>query len=975
MAGYIQENILDDILNKTDIVELISGYFPLKRAGRNFKALCPFHNEKTPSFMVNPQKQIFHCFGCFPAGSLIKTQNGFHSIEDVQTGQLVLTHRGRYMPVTRTLWRPYEGKLMQIYTRKSNFPVTITADHETFVIKTKNCKYKSKKNRICRWRCRLSCPEKFFNKYKIEKLSAKQLDVNDYLLYPINHKISDRKFINLNKYYNRRVSNFGRDIKSFPTEVETDEGFLRLIGYWIAEGSSHRTYIRFSLGNHEKEFAKEIKNLIENIFHLEVSIHMRGQSGKTGLELTACNSKLANIFENLCGKDAENKHIPFELQDLPPEKQAVILEAIFKGDGYTTKKLHKCKRDRKYKSITTVSLVLSEQIKDILLRLGISPITWLQPAKVDRERVRHKTAYSILWQKAPILHFSDIIQINNVFYQISPIKKIIKKDFVGDVYNLTVAEDHSYTTPNFVVGNCGKGGNAFSFLMEYERMEFPEAVSTLARKAGIELPQDSSSEKSTGLVSNLYKINGLARNFYRNILNSSAGAGAMEYLNRRGINKETVRLFMLGLSPDKWDSLFNSLRGKNISLTLLEKSGLFCSREGGGYYDRFRKRLIFPILDIKDRVVAFGARVLTEEEEAKYINSPESPIYVKGRHLYGLNLTRDEIRQKDRAVVVEGYFDCITAFQGGIKNVVASLGTSLTSEQIRLLKRYTHNVVMVYDSDRAGQDATMRSLDLFIQESMSVRVAALPPDCDPDSFLRKFGDEPFRDLLGSAKELFDYKLEILASRFDATKPEGKTRIVQEMLVSLSNFKDAVLQSEYARRLAQRLDVSEEALVIELRKIKDRNAYKAPEFIRETSLKVNPTERLLINLILRETELVSRLREKLCPADFQDARIARVFALICDLSSQGKVVRPSSLIGYLNDRELTNLISELTAEEELPLESAEEVFNDCITRIKKQRLNSRCQALQKQIKAAQQHGDHQQVNRLIAELRDLLRSQA
>ncbi len=576
-----------------------------------------------------------------------------------------------------------------------------------------------------------------------------------------------------------------------------------------------------------------------------------------------------------------------------------------------------------------------------------------------------------------ILNKTDIVELISSYF---PLKRA-GRNFKA------LCPFHNEKTPSFMVNpqkqifhcfGCGRGGNAFSFLMEYERMDFLEAVRTLASKAGIALPQDSSSSKTTSLVSNLYKINGLARNFYKNILNSSVGASAREYLNKRNINKETIQIFALGLSLDKWDSLLNYLRSKNISLTLLEKSGLFCSREGGGYYDRFRKRLIFPILDVKDRVIAFGARALTDEKEvAKYINSPESLIYVKGRHLYALNLTREEIRQKDCAVVVEGYFDCITAYQAGIRNVVASLGTSLTVDQIRLLKRYTRNVIMVYDSDQAGQDATMRSLDLFIQEAevMNVRVAVLPPDFDPDSFLRKYGSGAFQNLINAARGLFDYKLEILTSRYDMAKPEGKAGVVQEMLISLSNFKDAVLQSEYARRLAQRLDINEEALVIELRKIKDKKVYITPDFIRGASLKVNPTERLLINLILRETELVDRIKAVLCPDDFQDARLARVFSLICDLNSQGKAVQPSRLIGYLNDRELTSLISELVAEDEPPQESSEEILNDCITRIKKQRLNSKCQSLQKQIKTAQQQGDQPQVNRLIVELRDLLRSQS
>ena len=576
-----------------------------------------------------------------------------------------------------------------------------------------------------------------------------------------------------------------------------------------------------------------------------------------------------------------------------------------------------------------------------------------------------------------ILNKTDIVELISSYF---PLKRA-GRNFKA------LCPFHNEKTPSFMVNpqkqifhcfGCGRGGNAFSFLMEYERMDFLEAVRTLASKAGIALPQDSSSSKTTSLVSNLYKINGLARNFYKNILNSSVGASAREYLNKRNINKETIQIFALGLSLDKWDSLLNYLRSKNISLTLLEKSGLFCSREGGGYYDRFRKRLIFPILDVKDRVIAFGARALTDEKEvAKYINSPESLIYVKGRHLYALNLTREEIRQKDCAVVVEGYFDCITAYQAGIRNVVASLGTSLTVDQIRLLKRYTRNVIMVYDSDQAGQDATMRSLDLFIQEAevMNVRVAVLPPDFDPDSFLRKYGSGAFQNLINAARGLFDYKLEILTSRYDMAKPEGKAGVVQEMLISLSNFKDAVLQSEYARRLAQRLDINEEALVIELRKIKDKKVYITPDFIRGASLKVNPTERLLINLILRETELVDRIKAVLCPDDFQDARLARVFSLICDLNSQGKAIQPSRLIGYFNDRELTSLISELVAEDEPLQESSEEILNDCITRIKKQRLNSKCQSLQKQIKTAQQQGDQPQVNRLIVELRDLLRSQS
>jgi DNA primase len=540
---------------------------------------------------------------------------------------------------------------------------------------------------------------------------------------------------------------------------------------------------------------------------------------------------------------------------------------------------------------------------------------------------------------------------------------------------------HHEKTPSFMVNpqrqifhcfGCGKGGNAFSFLMEYEHMDFMEAVRTLASKAGVVLPQPGTESRTSGLISTFYKINEWACVFYQNNLNSQNAAFARDYLDKRGISNESIRIFRLGLSLDRWDSLLNYLRSRNVSLSHLEKSGLVCARPEAGYYDRFRKRLIFAISDVKNRVVAFGARLLSEDKTlAKYINSPESLIYVKGRHLYGLNLSGSAIRQNDCAIVVEGYFDCITVYQAGIKNVVASLGTSLTIDQIRLLKRYTHNIVMVYDADQAGQEAVLRNLDILIQEAMNIRVVPLPPGFDPDSFVCKFGAEAFTEKINNAKDLFEYKFDFLTSRYEPKKPEAKAYIVQEMLTSLNNLKDAVLQSEYLRRLAQMLDIKEEALFIELRKVRDKRIYIPGEFIKTTSSKINPTERLFMNLILRETELISQLKQELEPDDFQDTRIGRVFSLICELVAQGKAIEAHRLIGYLNDQESVSLISELLAVDEgLPHNDTELVLNDCVSRIKNQRLNLKCQSLQEQIKRAQRQGDHEQLNRLVAEFRDL-----
>ena len=316
---------------------------------------------------------------------------------------------------------------------------------------------------------------------------------------------------------------------------------------------------------------------------------------------------------------------------------------------------------------------------------------------------------------------------------------------------------HHEKTPSFMVSPdkqiyhcfaCGVGGNAFNFLMQYERLEFPEAVEALARKAGVNLPKDQKQDqRAVSLITQLYKINELAADFYAHNLISSQGSSARSYFLKRGLKDETIKTFNLGFAHDRWDLLINYLRAKGISLSLLEKAGLVLAKEGGGYYDRFRNRLIFPILDIKSRVLGFGARVLGDALP-KYMNSPETPIYIKGKNVYGLNFAHEAIREEDAVVVVEGYLDFIIPYQAGVHNIVASLGTAFTPDQAKLLKRYTHNVVMVYDADKAGELASLRSLDIFIDEDMNVKVASLPLGSDPLSL-----DAPSNMMLAK-KEFF-----------------------------------------------------------------------------------------------------------------------------------------------------------------------------------------------------------------------------
>ncbi|MDD5730671.1 MAG: DNA primase [Candidatus Omnitrophica bacterium] len=549
---------------------------------------------------------------------------------------------------------------------------------------------------------------------------------------------------------------------------------------------------------------------------------------------------------------------------------------------------------------------------------------------------------------------------------------------------------HHEKTPSFVVSpdrqiyhcfGCAAGGNAFNFLMQYERLEFQEAVAMLAKKVGVELPaankQDSRAE---GLITRLYKVNEFAALFYQNNFNAGA-AEAKSYLAKRGIKPETAKLLKLGYAPDKWDGLTEYFKAKKIDLPLLEKAGLAIAKSSGGFYDRFRHKIIFPISDMKSRVIAFGARLIPEsvnkppagDSAPKYVNSPETAIYVKGKNLYGLDLAKEAIRQADFVVVVEGYFDFIMPYQEGLQNLVASCGTALTTEQIRLIKRYTHNVVMVYDGDSAGQMATIRTLDMFIEEEMNVKVVSLPEGFDPDLFVRKHGIADFREKVEKADNIFDYKLKALKAVHNAKDTEGKAQICVAMLSSINKFKNEIIRSEYLRKLSGELNIKEEALFAEIAKIKEEKTYSEPAagLQRDKALTINPTEKLLIKLMMEGDNFINRVKENLEPADFQDERISNVVSLIYELTDSGKPVEPRHLVNQLQDAGILQLVCESAFMAEASSdEEKERVAQDCIKRLKSRKLVREKEHLHKQIKTAQDSGNEEEVQRLIQEFHHL-----
>lgn len=380
---------------------------------------------------------------------------------------------------------------------------------------------------------------------------------------------------------------------------------------------------------------------------------------------------------------------------------------------------------------------------------------------------------------------------------------------------------HSETKPSFTVApekgifhcfGCGVGGNVFSFLMHYHRLSFPEAVQELARRYGIPVsvkdlgPEGAQQAKKR---TKAYEANTAAAAFYAATLASSEGRPGREYLKKRGLTPEIIRAFQLGYAVDEWDALRRHFQHRGISLELGQEVGLLAPRDRGGFYDRFRHRIIFPIFDRQSRVIAFGGRTIGDGEP-KYLNSPESPLYSKGRTLYGLPQAAEALRATRVALVVEGYLDLIALQVHGIGNVAATLGTALTREQVRLLKAVADKVVLVYDGDAAGAKAMKRAFPLFAQENLAVRALPLPAGLDPDSYAQAHGVEMFRSAWDSAQPWFSYLLEdlIITHGLDI---EGRVQVLSELRPYVQALTDPVEQDLWLRSTSERLGVDAAAL--------------------------------------------------------------------------------------------------------------------------------------------------------------------
>ncbi len=527
---------------------------------------------------------------------------------------------------------------------------------------------------------------------------------------------------------------------------------------------------------------------------------------------------------------------------------------------------------------------------------------------------------------------------------------------------------HEDRKPSFVVSEerqifhcfgCGAGGDVIAFYMKFHNLAFGEAVQELARRFGIPLSLEKS-EPSSERRTALFELNEKAKRFYEHLLwGAKAGEEARAYLTSRGLSEKTARLFGLGFAPTSFDSLTSHLRLAGADLALAAEAGLLVPRDDGSFYDRFRNRLMFPIFDSNHRVAGFGGRILGDGEP-KYLNTPETPVYHKGSILYGLAQTKGAIRAAGFGFVVEGYFDLLSLYDKGVKEVVATLGTALTPQQVRLLRGLAAEWYLVFDADEAGLKAALRAAPVFLNANLFPKVVVLPEGEDPDSFVCQAGAGSFYALREQAKDIFDFMLDLLSQRYPAT-PEGKLALFKELKPAFEALKDQMLLELQLVRVAERLKVSESALRAALKGVaKPVVGRSAPKEARSYS------ERTLVEFVIHYPEYLSDFLKLGLLRHLRDARLK---ALVEILSGFKDGCTPADLT--LEDLELQALLSEILLSpppfEEFPPERvAEEIKRWLARQEQKEKLVSLLEA----IKEAEASGREEEALRLLRKYQEL-----
>ncbi len=547
---------------------------------------------------------------------------------------------------------------------------------------------------------------------------------------------------------------------------------------------------------------------------------------------------------------------------------------------------------------------------------------------------------------------------------------------------------HSEKSPSFMVSpsrqifhcfGCGTGGNAFTFVMKMEGTNFPETVRELARKAGIAVPESAPGvrhHQDSGNREKLEQLNEVAQAWFaHNLTQAEAGREARLYLKERGMFEDTLEAFGFGYAPESWDGLLKHLLKQGYTLPDLLSAGLITTKEGtgrnpkdaSGYYDKFRSRVMFPIRDLRRKVIGFGGRILGEGMP-KYLNSPETPLFNKSRALYLLEKARETAGKTETLIIVEGYFDAIALHQAGITNVVATLGTALTPDHIRIIRRYVTKVVLLFDPDEAGVRAALRTLDLFVDTGLSVKVISLPSGDDPDTFIRNQGTEVFAQLQDKAPSLLDFAVEHSLKRAGSTVIEDRIRSVDEILRILQKTSNRLEKEECTKRVAERLGVNQQRLIErypELRPREQRPAVRkdAPVSVLSSGARFKGTqeERDLVHVLLQGQLLPAEVR-RLEAETFSMPACRRIVEIALRSLDEGRISVRATLDEALADVVCASVATELSMSDQ-PYDDVRQHVTDCLDCLERKKLEGTLGRLIAQLRAAEQDGRTDEAQRL------------
>ena len=570
---------------------------------------------------------------------------------------------------------------------------------------------------------------------------------------------------------------------------------------------------------------------------------------------------------------------------------------------------------------------------------------------------------------------TDIVEIISQYVTL----KKQGKSFVG------LCPFHTEKTPSFSVDpvrgfyhcfGCGAGGNVFTFVMKMENVSFLEALRSLAERAGIPLPTYERNNEKVRETETLYHANQFAAKFFQNCLfNTEGGKKALTYISERKFSREVIKDFQIGYAPDLWDGLLKKAKENSIRPEILAKAGLIVKRKDGtGYYDRFRDRIMFPILNPSGRVVGFGGRIIEEKEGSpKYLNSPETLIYQKSRILYGLFQSKTGMRQKDQALLVEGYTDVMRLHENGFNYAVASSGTALTEEQAKLLSRYTRNVILVFDGDSAGLTAALRGVDILVGAGLSVSVVPLPAGSDPDSFLRDHGREAMEELLQSAETFIDFRLNQWRRKGKLKTPADRAEAARIILSTIEKIRDPLERNLTIKEVSEKLGVEESFLIRQIN-IKEKSGAVHNGIKEKISSAREQAEEGIVKLLLEYGEKWSKpIFSHLGPKHFQK-RESRI--LIEDLYQGflgGSVPDSNQLMNrHSEDPDVLQYLTKLLAETIDENVDIPQFGLDCVLTLRQEEIKNSIREVREKIKSAQTKGeDVSQYSRQWMELKKKL----